>query len=488
MPSASPASTAFPSLAQVRSWTGDYLTDSAAHWITTAHRWQDAYHRVHTEVTHPGGRPWTGRGAEAALQRVAADKLAVLGAVDDLTAAAAAAREAAFQLASARQAVLDAVRDAQAAGLTVDDDFTVSSTGRGTATAAQADALAAALHGKVLALAALDRQVATQITGAASGVQDLDFGLGPAPLAPPSTPPVPSEADRKRNESEAFEKVFGHPPVTANDWQTAAALDPHSYDPKNQGKPPNIVVGKIQPVPGQGVVKTNLFIPGEKAWTPIGGNLGDHRGFDPTAGPEDSRVTIYTDFDNGVVVTRQNPSVLVGSGGNDVKVGTPDVRVSQNTNGSVLIRYHAADPFSPGGEELALQTPWNVNGDLVIKPTAAGPIAGGTISDFPAAEIYRVNGGSTVQMAQIMPQNVTEAGPLVGLPFSQQIGQPGLMAGFPDDVLPPLAGVPAVPKLDWPDPAGADLPVAQIPQPIVIPYPSVELGPVDRIPHVPVGK
>lgn len=467
MPSASPASTAFPSLAQVRSWTGDYLTDSAAHWITTAHRWQDAYHRVHTEVTHPGGRPWTGRGAEAALQRVAADKLAVLGAVDDLTAAAAAAREAAFQLASARQAVLDAVRDAQAAGLTVDDDFTVSSTGRGSATAAQADALAAALHGKVLALASLDRQVATQITGAASGVQDLDFGPGPAPLAPPSTPPVPSEADRKRNESEAFEKVFGHEPVTANDWQTAAALDPHSYDPKNQGQPPNIVVGKIQPVPGQGVVKTNLFIPGETAWTPSGDNLGDHRGFDPNAGPEESRVTIYTDFDNGVVVARQNPSVMRGSDGTVVHAGSPDISVSQNPNGSVRIQYAAADPFSPGGDDLAKLTPWNVNGDLVIKPTAAGPIAGGLISDFPASEIYSVRDGQTIELARVMPQNVGPLGPLAGLPLSNSIGESGLRNEFPVTSSP--------------------TPMARVP-PVVIPYPSIELGPVTDIPRVPVGR
>lgn len=488
MPSASP-SASVPSLSEVRAWNGDYLTEAAAHWTSTAQRWQDAYDRVQIEVRRPGGQPWTGQGAEAALQRVAADQLTVRGAVDDLTATAAAAREAAFQLAAARQGVLDAVHAAQAAGLTVDDDYTVTSTGRGPSTAAQADALAAALHAKVLALAALDARVAAQISHAANGVRALDFRQGPAPQAPPLTPRVPSEADRKRNESDAFEKVFGHPPVTANDWQTAAALDPHSYDPKNQGQPPNIVVGKITPVPGQGVVKTNLFIPGEKAWTPFGGNLGDDRGFDPTSGPEDSRVTIYTDFDNGVVVTRQNPSVLQDSGGAQVKVGTPDVRVSQNPNGSVLIRYHAADPFSPGGEQLALETPWNVNGDLVIKPTAGGPIAGGTITEFPAAEIYQVNGGSTVQMAQMMPQNVGEFGPLAGLPFSQQIGQPGLMAGFPDDLIVPPAGVPAIPDVGGPHVAGSgDLPVIRIPAPVVIPYPSVELAPVDSIPQVPVGR
>ncbi|KAA0093564.1 hypothetical protein CIW49_26230 [Mycolicibacterium sp. P1-18] len=401
------------------------------------------------------------------MARVAADKLTVLGAVDDLTATAAAAREASFQLAAARQAVLDAVRAAQAAGLTVDDDYTVTSTGRGSVTAARADALAAVLHAKVLALAALDRQVATQISTAASGVQSLGFGQGPAPQAPPAMPAAPSEADRKRNQSTAFEKVFGHPPLTGADWQTAAALDPHSYDPKNQGVPPNIVVGRIKPVPGQGVVKDNLFIPGETAWAPSGDNLGDHRGFDPNAGPEDARVSIYTDFENGVVVARQNPSVVLGSDGTEVRAGSPDISVSQNPNGSVRIQYSAADPFSPGGEDLAKLSPWNVHGDLVIKPTASGPVAGGLISDFPASEIYGVRGGQTIELAKIMPQNVGELGPLAGLPLSNSIGQSDLRHEFPMSASP--------------------TPMARVP-PVVIPYPSVQLGPVTDIPQVPVGR
>ncbi|MET0863741.1 MAG: hypothetical protein ABWZ98_05355, partial [Nakamurella sp.] len=102
------------------------------------------------------------------------------------------------------------------------------------------------------------------------------------------------EAERKSNQAEAFRQVFGRAPTTDSDWLTAAALDPHSYDPKNNGVQANVVVGRIQPVPGQGVVRTNLFIPSKDVWAPASGwppydnNLGDNRGFSPTAGPEDS--------------------------------------------------------------------------------------------------------------------------------------------------------------------------------------------------------
>ncbi|BBY55966.1 hypothetical protein H7J07_02265 [Mycobacterium koreense] len=296
------------------------------------------------------------------------------------------------------------------------------------------------------------------------------------------------EDNRRQNQIDAFTEVYGRAPVTANDWRMAAQLDPHSYNTKNQGAPPNVVVGRIDPVEGQGIVRTNLFIPGESAWTPSGDNLGDNRGFSPTAGPEDSRVSIYVDFDNGFIVARQNPSVM----NDQVDVGTPDIRVSQNPAGSVLIEYHAADPFSPGGEALAKDTPWNVNGRIVVKPTDVGPITGGQVSDFPAIEIYSDRGADTTAIGKIMPENTGQFGPLVGLPFTQQIG-PGLMTEFPEQVYPPPAGIPArtpapggqIPGFDSP---GAVGPVARPPSGIIIPYPSAELGPADDPVRVPVGQ
>ncbi|HTY27857.1 MAG TPA: hypothetical protein VMD51_06880, partial [Mycobacterium sp.] len=142
------------------------------------------------------------------------------------------------------------------------------------------------------------------------------------------------EAERRANQIGAFRAAFDRDPVSAADWDTAAVLDPHSYEPKNCGVPPNIVVGRIESVPGQGVVRANLFIPGETAWTPAGENLGDARGFDPKAGPEQSRVTFYVDYENGVVVARQNPSVRLGTA---PRTGTPQVKIRQNPNGSVLV-------------------------------------------------------------------------------------------------------------------------------------------------------
>jgi hypothetical protein len=340
----------------------------------------------------------------------------------------------------------------------------------------------AALHGHLSQGQGVVNGAKQQSGGIAGGVRALDYGVKQAP-PPALPPPSPDPAQRRQNQIEAFRRVFGRDPVSRSDWTTASVLDPHSYDPKNQGRPPNIVLGRIRPVPGQGVVRTNLFIPGEKAWTPFGDNLGDHRGFDPTAGPEASRVTIYTDYDNGVVVARQNPSVLQGPGGAQVETGHPDIQVSQNPNGSVRIQYRAADPFSPGGEDLAKSTPWNVNGDYVIKPTPAGPIVGGNISEFPAVEIYNDNGTHTTDLGHIMPQNTSVFGPLAGLPLSQQIG-PGLMGEFPDTMLPGTV-MPTPPPLPG---ASHTPPVLRIPVPVVIPYPSVALGPVGSIPQVPVGQ
>src|SRR5258708_19885941 len=94
----------------------------------------------------------------------------------------------------------------------------------------------------------------------------------------------------------------------------AAILDPISYNQKNAGVPANVVVGRIKPVPGQGVVRTNLFIPQKEVWYPdvpggvSGHNFGDSRAFNPNAGPEDARVAVYVDYHNGAIVTRQNPS------------------------------------------------------------------------------------------------------------------------------------------------------------------------------------
>lgn len=264
------------------------------------------------------------------------------------------------------------------------------------------------------------------------------------------------ESERTKNQIDAFREVFGRNPVSDSDWLTASALDPHSYDPKNQGVEANVVVGRIEPVPGQGVVRTNLFIPSEDVWAPTVGlppydnNLGDNRGFSPTAGPEASRVAIYTDFDNGIVVARQNPSINADTG--EVRTGTPSIGAVQTADGGVLINYNAADPFSPGGESLAKGSGISVNGTLGIVPSDTGPRVGGDdVTTFPALEVYSDRGGTTTTLLQEWPTFFDNAaGPLAGLPFDKDVGDPIVVPSF-NNVVPQMVP-PVIPGVGEPAP------------------------------------
>jgi hypothetical protein len=278
-----------------------------------------------------------------------------------------------------------------------------------------------------------DQHLAKAINSATSEM--ADDAAAEAPSAP--------DSGRKRNQVDAFRQMFGRDPVTESEWTTAAALDPHSYDSKNKGVEANIVVGRIKPIPGQGVVRTNLFIPGKDVWAPAvelppfdnghmlpyDNNLGDNRGFDPYVGAEESRVAIYTDFENGIIVARQNPSVDADTG--QVRAGKPDIAAVQQTNGSVLLRYNAADPFSPGGEGPAKAIPFSVNGLLGISPGIDGPRVGGDVTSFPALEIYSDRDGIGTPLLQSWPSFTDDAsGPMVGLLPHKEVGDPGIINSF----------------------------------------------------------
>jgi uncharacterized protein YukE len=275
----------------------------------------------------------------------------------------------------------------------------------------------------------IDKQTAGSLPkyGGEADDDNRMFGFGPDKKD--------EEDQRRQNQIEAFRQVYGRDPVTQNDWKMAAVLDPTSYNEKNAGVPANVVVGRIKPVPGQGLVRTNLFIPQEEVWYPdvpggiSGHNFGDNRGFDPNVGPEDSRVAVYVDYENGVIVTRQNPSVDTATG--EARTGTPTVAAIQRPDGTLYLRYEAVDPFSPGGEDLGKLSPWSVNGNIVIQPTADGPVVGGNVTGFPAIEIYRdAPNGVTTTLSQVMPENIGQEGPLVGLPLHQEIGQASLLDAF----------------------------------------------------------
>ncbi|PQM45755.1 hypothetical protein C1Y40_04081 [Mycobacterium talmoniae] len=168
-------------------------------------------------------------------------------------------------------------------------------------------------------------------------------------------------------------------------------------------------------------------------WPPFDDNAGDNRGFDPAAGPERARVSVDVDYENGLVVVRQNPSVNLTTG--QVRAGTPTVKVAQRRDGSVYLRYAAADPFSPGGETLAKNT-LCVEGELVVQPGAATPRIGGVVTAFPALEVYNdraaAPGGvpTTATLGQMWPANTGQWGPMLGLPFTRSVGDPRLLADF----------------------------------------------------------
>ena len=83
---------------------------------------------------------------------------------------------------------------------------------------------------------------------------------------------------------------------------------------------------------------------------------------------------LLVDYENGLVLARQNPSVDLFR--EQVRVGTPTVRATQRRDGSVFIRYAAADPFSPGGEDLA-KASVAVRGELVVQPGPSEVKVGG---------------------------------------------------------------------------------------------------------------
>ncbi|ORW75129.1 hypothetical protein AWC25_14665 [Mycobacterium sherrisii] len=227
------------------------------------------------------------------------------------------------------------------------------------------------------------------------------------------------------------------------------------------------------------MVRINMFIPGRAVWDPqidwrlLHDNLGDNRGFSPTAGPEESRVSIYVDYENGIIVARQNPSIDEVT--RKIRVGTPSISAVQKSNGAVLIKYSAADPFSPGGENLAKAIPFDVNGSLAVQPTADGPRVGGTVTNFPALEIYNDRSGRGItNLVQSWPLFEERAGgPLLGLWWHRPIGDGALEPSFNDQY--PASRLPGLPH-------GSHLPpVAPIGPPLVASPPGMyPLGPVDH--------
>ncbi|MCP9619916.1 hypothetical protein FOH10_07450 [Nocardia otitidiscaviarum] len=231
-----------------------------------------------------------------------------------------------------------------------------------------------------------------------------------------------ADPERIRTSAAAFQQVFGRAPGSPTDWATAEVLNPNSYSPKYNGVSPEIVVGRINPVPGQGSVRSAFYIPAAQVTNLPEYDLGDNRQEDPYFDPEHARVVTYVDYENGIIVTRQNPSVTVDG---DVKVDRPEVEAQQLKDGSVLVRYDAVNPFAPPGSSLSGHS---VNGEIVFAPESGNPgtariVAGGLITDYPSVEIYQDNSAGTARPVLIdAADSGSQWGPLFNLPFHHEVG------------------------------------------------------------------
>jgi hypothetical protein len=305
-------------------------------------------------------------------------------------------------------------------------------------------------------------------------VQD---GYDPAFIRPldgqlPETPPPDNQSERRRrNQIDAFKQVFGREPTSAADWTTAAALDPHTYDPKFQGVNSQVEVVRIRPAPGQGVVRVSQWIPQRDvtSFPPNMRDLGNNRGPDSHFDPEDTKVTTYIDYENGIVVLRQNPSVEETSTGapGQVRVGTPKGSVTQLADGSVRIKYDAGNPFAPSitadpNGPFAGHTV-TVNGDLVFTPGSGGVQVNGTRTDYPSLEVYQdLPGGGTRTVLIDPAQSGSSTGPGLNLPFHHDVGTLGGKAFAPFDT-------------------GGWNPKYDVPTPL----PPTDFGPITSAPSVP---
>jgi hypothetical protein len=212
-------------------WT--ILIEAADRWTVTADHWDSTFAEVHQQVHVVA---WEGAGADAARDRVTVDKAYVASKGDQLREAASVARRGAGDISAAQRRVLYVVEDAQNAtfrvgeDLSVTDKLNVRNSAVRAARQAQAQAFAADIRRRAIELAALDAEVAANITAAAGDVGIPAFatsGTGKiqttgfeAKEDPPPTPPhTPDPADPFMNDPR-----FGH-------WEDVPPPPPYTGSP-----------------------------------------------------------------------------------------------------------------------------------------------------------------------------------------------------------------------------------------------------------------
>ncbi|MCX2966305.1 hypothetical protein [Gordonia aquimaris] len=368
---------------------------------------------------------WSGRTAEASKDSISETIKDFTAHRDQAATISLAAKQAADDIDSVKAKLAGLRADAEALGLAVQPNGTVDGPTPALwptwTSAEQSDYLFKKqdlqdrLDNLLIEAGRVDDDLAAVIDGADGDLPVTDVD----PLNNTSS------ITRKRNQIEAFRDEFGTEPKTANDWKLAEILDTNTYNPVNRGLDSSVVVKPIDKVPGGGLQRINAFIPRESVNNIPHQNRGDARGFDAGAGPEDSRVSIYVDYDRGVVVMRQNPSVEIPSGA--AKVGTPTMGVAQDGD-RVQVTFEAKDPYMPFydqkvGQWVSSTAGTSVRGTLITEPfDGAAPALEGQVTNYPAWEVYNdSNSGTTTPVYQFMPDPSDPWGPVKHLPGHHEV-------------------------------------------------------------------
>ncbi|MFC9840751.1 WXG100 family type VII secretion target [Rhodococcus sp. NPDC127530] len=376
-----------PTRSEIERWKPAALLDVAARLRVGDAAYTSQLDRMRSGIQNAGSH-WHGESYDAAYNRIGTDCDIGARTSREIFELTDVLDQGANNFVSHLTVVNTKTAEAEADHCTVADDWSVS--GDSTSKAEQhSSAIGAAL--RELMVVADDN--AKKIRDAAAEIRacgnQLPEGLDPSG----AEHVVGTQEARDQVSAETGNDMFGRYPLSPSDWHTATALNPNSYTEKYQGVQPEIKVGHIDPVPGQGVVRTSSFIEQYSVFNRPYYDLGDNRPNSPDFDPENSRVTTYVDYENGIVVMRQNPSVDTNG---EVKVGSPDAEVWQTDDGSVRLKYEAANPFHPkvGPFEAPGDAMPTVHGDVVITPgqvqsgSSTGVTVNGTRADYPSFEVY----------------------------------------------------------------------------------------------------
>lgn len=174
--------TGLPTLSQIHAWDVDHLIEAAAHWDSTAERWDTVYREVWQQSL---GMDWQGQASDALIDRTTADSAMVGSKADQLREASLTARKGAGDIGAAQRSVLYKVDDAHQAGFVVGEDLSLADTRRSRDAAelatrqAQAQALSADIRSRAAQLLAADSEVGAKLTATADDVGSLNFNEKP---------------------------------------------------------------------------------------------------------------------------------------------------------------------------------------------------------------------------------------------------------------------------------------------------------------------